>query len=243
MSDARSQGSERLSGDIRGPENAPSAQEFDFVARLSEFRIAEPVFLRRFWRRIRSRLPPQPTSLPVRGISARSTENAGNPRHFEPEREPETPGKGACGTAKWESSLSANWRFGIDHMGPLPPVPTAVHQLRIKNAVAAKAFGSASITSPAFSGWWRSARSSSTPGARRSTYIEHPDPLVFDLDPGEGVSWEFVVESGSAWSRSSPVPLRPVAWSTRTSMPSTPAYPLGLPAQDGLPRARRVCAR
>ena len=25
--------------------------------------------------------------------------------------------------------------------------------------------------------------------------IEHPDTLVFDLDPGEGVEWEFVVET------------------------------------------------
>ena len=53
-------------------------------------------------------LPPQPTSLPVLGISVLCPENAGNPRHFEPETEPETPGIGAFGTAEWELSLAAN---------------------------------------------------------------------------------------------------------------------------------------
>ena len=66
---------------------------------------------------------------------------------------------------------------------------------RSKSAKAAKARGSGSMTSPACSAWSRSARSSCTRGTRRIDDIEHPDMLVFDLDPGEGVAWEFVIET------------------------------------------------
>jgi hypothetical protein len=52
------------------------------------------------WRRVRSGLPAQPTSLPVLGIFALGPENTGEPRHFEPETEAETPGGGAFGTAE-----------------------------------------------------------------------------------------------------------------------------------------------
>jgi hypothetical protein len=48
----------------------------------------------------------------VLGISALCPVNAANPRPFEPESEPETPGIGAFCTAEWEKSLSANGRFG-----------------------------------------------------------------------------------------------------------------------------------
>ena len=53
-------------------------------------------------------LPPQPTSLPVLGISALCPENARNPRHLEPETEPETPGTGAFSRAEEGLSLLAN---------------------------------------------------------------------------------------------------------------------------------------
>ena len=66
---------------------------------------------------------------------------------------------------------------------------------RSKSAKAAKARGSGSMIWPASSGWSRSARSSCTRGTRRIDDIEHPDMLVFDLDPGEGVAWEFVIET------------------------------------------------
>jgi bifunctional non-homologous end joining protein LigD len=51
------------------------------------------------------------------------------------------------------------------------------------------------MTSPACSAWSRSARSSCTPWNARIEDIEHPDRLGFDLDPGEGVAWEFVIET------------------------------------------------
>jgi len=58
-------------------------------------------------------LPPQPTSLPVLGISAFYSENVGIPRYPEPETELERPGMGVFGPAEEELSLAANWRFGM----------------------------------------------------------------------------------------------------------------------------------
>ena len=50
------------------------------------------------------------------------------------------------------------------------------------------------MTSRASSRWSRRACSRSTPGARRSTDPDKPDRLIFDLDPGDGVAWDAVVQ-------------------------------------------------
>jgi hypothetical protein len=51
------------------------------------------------------------------------------------------------------------------------------------------------MTLRASSAWSKSARSSCTRGTPNIDDIEHPDLLVFDLDPGEGGAWEFVIET------------------------------------------------
>jgi bifunctional non-homologous end joining protein LigD len=81
------------------------------------------------------------------------------------------------------------------HMGPLPPVPDAVHQLKIEKRKGGEGtrlwvddlaglLGLIEIGVVEIHCW----------GARVDD-IERPDMLVFDLDPGHGIGWEFVVES------------------------------------------------
>jgi bifunctional non-homologous end joining protein LigD len=81
------------------------------------------------------------------------------------------------------------------HMGPLPPVPSAVHQLTIEKRKGGEGtrlwvddleglLGLVEIGALEIHPW------------QATIYdIEQPDSLVFDLDPGEGIGWEFVVES------------------------------------------------
>ena len=81
------------------------------------------------------------------------------------------------------------------HMGPLPEIPRAVNQLRLEKRKGgtgtrlwvedlAGLLGLVEIGAVEIHPW----------GARVED-IEHPDTLVFDLDPGEGVDWGFVVET------------------------------------------------
>jgi bifunctional non-homologous end joining protein LigD len=81
------------------------------------------------------------------------------------------------------------------HMGPLPEIPPAVKQLRIEKRKRgtgtrlwvedlAGLLGLVEIGAVEIHPW----------GARVEE-IEHPDTLIFDLDPGEGVEWGFVVET------------------------------------------------
>ena len=80
-------------------------------------------------------------------------------------------------------------------MGPLPEIPRAVNQLRHEKRKGgtgtrlwvedlAGLLGLVEIGAVEIHPW----------GARVED-IEHPDTLVFDLDPGEGVDWGFVVET------------------------------------------------
>ncbi|MBV8506130.1 MAG: hypothetical protein JOZ11_10045 [Alphaproteobacteria bacterium] len=81
------------------------------------------------------------------------------------------------------------------HMGPLPEIPPAVKQLTLekrKGGIGTRLWiedlagllGLVELRVVEIHPW----------GATVDD-IEHPDTLVFDLDPGEGVGWQFVVET------------------------------------------------
>ncbi len=81
------------------------------------------------------------------------------------------------------------------HKGPLPPIPPAVHQLRIE-----KREGGAGVRLwvddlAGLLGLVEIGAVELHPWAATVDDIEHADALIFDLDPGEGVSWEFVVKT------------------------------------------------
>lgn len=84
------------------------------------------------------------------------------------------------------------------HKGPLPPLPYSVHQLRIikrEGGMGVRVWvedfdgllGLVAIGAVELHAW-------------NSTVddVEHPDVMVFDLDPGPGVSFEFIKESAFA---------------------------------------------
>jgi bifunctional non-homologous end joining protein LigD len=81
------------------------------------------------------------------------------------------------------------------HMGKLPPVPAAVHRLTIEKREGGEGtrlwvddldglLGLVEIGAVELHAWNATVDE-----------IEQPDMLVFDLDPGEGVAWEFVIET------------------------------------------------
>jgi bifunctional non-homologous end joining protein LigD len=81
------------------------------------------------------------------------------------------------------------------HKGKLPPVPEAVHRLTIEKREGGEGtrlwvddlaglLGLVEIGAVELHAWNATVDD-----------IEHPDRLVFDLDPGEGVAWEFVIDT------------------------------------------------
>jgi bifunctional non-homologous end joining protein LigD len=81
------------------------------------------------------------------------------------------------------------------HKGPLPEVPPALHQLRIRKREGGEGvrlwvddlaglIGLVEIGAVELHPW----------NARRQN-IEHADRMVIDLDPGEGVSWPLMIET------------------------------------------------
>jgi bifunctional non-homologous end joining protein LigD len=84
------------------------------------------------------------------------------------------------------------------HKGPLPPIPKAVHQLRLQKREGGEGvrlwveslgglLGLVEIGAVELHAWNATAED-----------IEHADRLVFDLDPGEGIAWEFVIDTALA---------------------------------------------
>jgi bifunctional non-homologous end joining protein LigD len=84
------------------------------------------------------------------------------------------------------------------HKDRLPPIPSSVHSLQIKKREGGEGtrvwvddqaglLGLLEMDVVEVHAW-------------NSTIddLEHPDTLVFDLDPGKGIAWEFVVESALA---------------------------------------------
>jgi bifunctional non-homologous end joining protein LigD len=81
------------------------------------------------------------------------------------------------------------------HMGRLPPLPRSVHSLTIEKREGGEGtrlwvddlaglLGLVEIGAVELHAWNAGVED-----------IEHPDRLVFDLDPGDGVAWEFVIET------------------------------------------------
>jgi bifunctional non-homologous end joining protein LigD len=81
------------------------------------------------------------------------------------------------------------------HMGPLPPLPSSVRQLRLKKREGGTGtrlwvedleglLGLVGIGAVELHPWNATVDD-----------IEHADRLVFDLDPGKGIAWEFVCDT------------------------------------------------
>jgi bifunctional non-homologous end joining protein LigD len=81
------------------------------------------------------------------------------------------------------------------HKGPLPPIPDAVHQLRIEKREGGEGVRVWIDSLAGFLGLVEMDVVEVHPWAATVDDIEHADMLVFDLDPGDGVAWDFVIES------------------------------------------------
>jgi bifunctional non-homologous end joining protein LigD len=79
------------------------------------------------------------------------------------------------------------------HKGPLPPIADAVHQLRIEKREGGEGVRVWVDSLAGFLGLVEMGVVEVHPWAATVDDIEHADLLVFDLDPGEGVGWDFVV--------------------------------------------------
>jgi bifunctional non-homologous end joining protein LigD len=84
------------------------------------------------------------------------------------------------------------------HMGPLPPVPASVHQLRIEKRGGGQGVRLWVDDLAGLLSLVEIGAIELHPWGTTIDDIEHPDLLVFDLDPGEGIAWEFVVDTAFA---------------------------------------------
>jgi bifunctional non-homologous end joining protein LigD len=83
------------------------------------------------------------------------------------------------------------------HKGALPPLPDAVHQLRIEKREGGEGVRVWVDSLAGFLGLVEMDVVEVHPWAATVDDIEHADMLVFDLDPGDGVAWDFVIETAS----------------------------------------------
>jgi bifunctional non-homologous end joining protein LigD len=81
------------------------------------------------------------------------------------------------------------------HMGKLPPVPEAVHRLTIEKREGSEGTRLWVDDLAGLLGLVEIGVVELHPWNASVDEIEHPDMLVFDLDPGEGVAWDFVTET------------------------------------------------
>ena len=81
------------------------------------------------------------------------------------------------------------------HQGPLPPVPEAVHQLKIEKATGEEGVRLWVDSLDGLLGLLAMDVVEIHPWGASVDNIEHPDLLVIDIDPGEDVEWEFVTET------------------------------------------------
>lgn len=81
------------------------------------------------------------------------------------------------------------------HKGPLPPIPASVHQLHIEKREGGEGVRVWVDDLNGLLGLIDMDAVELHPWAATVDDIEHPDRLVFDLDPGPGVAWDFVRET------------------------------------------------
>ncbi|MBV9814013.1 MAG: non-homologous end-joining DNA ligase, partial [Acetobacteraceae bacterium] len=81
------------------------------------------------------------------------------------------------------------------HMGPLPPIPDTVHQLRIEKREGGEGIRVWVDDIDGLLGLVAMDAVELHPWAATVDDIERPDRLVFDLDPGPGIAWAFVIET------------------------------------------------
>ncbi|MGE5538753.1 MAG: non-homologous end-joining DNA ligase [Gemmatimonas sp.] len=84
------------------------------------------------------------------------------------------------------------------HKGPLPPIPNSVHALRIVKRAGDEGVRVWVDDLDGLLGLLDMDVVEVHPWGATVDDIEHPDLLVFDLDPGPGVPWEFVCETAFA---------------------------------------------
>jgi bifunctional non-homologous end joining protein LigD len=80
-------------------------------------------------------------------------------------------------------------------MGPLPPLPPSVHRLRIQKRKGGEGVRLWVDDLAGLLGLVEIGAVELHPWGATVDDIEHPDRLVFDLDPGEGITWNFVIET------------------------------------------------
>jgi bifunctional non-homologous end joining protein LigD len=81
------------------------------------------------------------------------------------------------------------------HKGPLPPIPKAVHQLRLQKREGGEGVRLWVDSLEGFLGLVQIGVVELHPWNATADDIEHADQLVFDLDPGEGVKSPFVIDT------------------------------------------------
>ena len=81
------------------------------------------------------------------------------------------------------------------HKGPLPPIPDAVYQLRIEKREGGEGVRVWVDSLAGLLGLVEMDVIEVHPWAATVDDIEHADRLVFALDPGSGISWDFVIAS------------------------------------------------
>jgi len=81
------------------------------------------------------------------------------------------------------------------HEGPLPPIPPTVHQLRFEKGEGGEGVRVWVDDVAGLLGLVEMDVVEVHPWGAKVDDVEHPDMLVFDLDPGEGVEWQFVLDT------------------------------------------------
>jgi bifunctional non-homologous end joining protein LigD len=84
------------------------------------------------------------------------------------------------------------------HKDRLPPIPSSVHSLKIKKREGGEGTRVWVDDQAGLLGLLEMDVVEVHPWNSTVDDLEHPDTLVFDLDPGEGIAWDFVVESALA---------------------------------------------
>jgi bifunctional non-homologous end joining protein LigD len=84
------------------------------------------------------------------------------------------------------------------HRGPLPPLPSSVHQLKLHKREGGEGIRLWVDDLDGLLGLAEMGVVEVHPWGAKVDDIERPDVLVFDLDPGEGIDWEFVTHTALA---------------------------------------------